>query len=172
MEIRVTELSEKQLDELAHKISIKVIEDNELKRCARIRNAHHNTGLLLRNYHKLKAHCLSVEEQLEEDEDTFWDHKYLTLNSLMQNKAKTVKLMRHVDICLNAYEITCKHSDSPEERRGYEIIDKKYLAKRKWSDQELADYFNKDRTTINRNAKQAIEELSIFLYGVDAILID
>lgn len=168
MQTQVTELSEKQLDELAHKITVKIIEDNENNRMARIRNAYHNTGLLLRKYHELKAHCLSVEEQLQEDEDTFWDHRYLTLSSLMQNKAKTVKLMHHVDVCLDAYKRICKE----EGTKNYTILQAKYLSKNKKTDQEIADYFRKDRTTINRNIKDAIGELSILLYGIDALFCD
>lgn len=172
MQTQVTELSEKQLDELAHKITVKIIEDNENKRMARIRNAYHNTGLLLRKYHELKAHCLSVEEQLQEDEDTFWDHRYLTLSSLMQNKAKTVKLMHHVDVCLDAYQRICLASNSQEVRRRYKIIDQKYLIKGKKSDEQIATYFDIHRTTVNHICKDAIKDLSVLLYGIDAIFED
>ncbi|WP_270328837.1 hypothetical protein [Enterococcus malodoratus] len=169
METRVNELSEKQLDELIERIVISIRKDREEERKQFKKYAEHNTSLLLRYYHKLKGHTNSVKEQLEADQDTFWNHNWLDLSALMQNKAKTVKLMDHVDYALEVYEKVCKNSDSSEERRRYQIIMRKYINENRQSDQEIADYFNKDRTTINRNCKEAIKDLSVILFGVDML---
>ncbi|UYY13338.1 hypothetical protein OLL98_07410 [Enterococcus faecalis] len=37
------------------------------------------------------------------------------------------------------------------------------------SDEAIAEYYNVDRTTINRQIKEAINELSILLYGIEAL---
>ncbi|MCV2505557.1 hypothetical protein [Melissococcus plutonius] len=161
---KITELSDEQLDMLAEKITLKLTEEqqNEFKKMRLY--AFHNTRLLLKNFDKLKAHVQTVADQLEEDKDTFWNHKYLTLSALMQNRAKTVKIMHHVDICLNEYEKMCNETGG----RGYNLIEKKYFG-RKMSDEAIAEYYNVDRTTINRQIKEAINELSILLYGIEAL---
>lgn len=169
METRVNELSEEQLDELAKRIVVSIRKDREEERKRFKKYAEHNTALLLRYYHKLKGHTDSVKEQLEADQDTFWDHRRLDLSMLMENKAKTVKLMDHVDYALEIYEKVCNNSDSAEERRRYQIIMRKFINDKKESDQQIADYFNKDRTTINRNCKEAIQDLSVILFGVDML---
>lgn len=164
-----TNLSEQQLDILASKIVFALKEDRKKERQYFKKRAEHNTTLLLRYYHKLEAHTESVEEQLEADKDTFWNHRWLDLNMLMQNKAKTVKLMHHVDIALEIYKKECSLSKSYEESRRYQILERKYLWEKKQTDQEIADFFQKDRTTINRNCKEAIKDLSVILFGVDML---
>ncbi|MGG5341146.1 hypothetical protein [Enterococcus sp. AZ192] len=161
---KITELSDEQLDILAEKITMKLTKEqqNEFEKMRQY--AFHNTRLLLKNFDKLKAHVQTVADQLEEDRDTFWNHKYLTLSALMQNRAKTVKIMHHVDICLNEYEKMCKETGS----RGYKLIEKKYFG-RKMSDEAIAEYYDVDRTTANRQIKDAINEFSILLYGVEAL---
>lgn len=67
----------------------------------------YNTKLLLRYYSQLKKHCEIVNTQLEEDKGTFLGHGYLDLDSLMQNKAKTAKIMKIVDKSLEYYKSDC-----------------------------------------------------------------
>ena len=66
-----TNLPEQQLDILVSKIVFALKEDRKKERQHFKNRAEHNTTLLLRYYHKLKAHTESVKEQLEADKDTF-----------------------------------------------------------------------------------------------------
>lgn len=161
---KITELSDEQLDILADKITIRITREqqNEFEKMRQY--AFHNTRLLLKNFDKLKVHVQTVENQLIGDQETFWNHKYLTLSALMQNRAKTVKIMQHVMHCLDEYEKICNENQS----RGYELLKKKYFGS-KLSDEMIADYYDVDRTTINRQIKDAINDLSILLYGVEAL---
>lgn len=162
------ELSEKQMEWLAEKTADKLIvklskqQNKELKLMREY--AYHNTRMLLSNYDKLKAHVKNVEDRLIEDEDSFWNHRFLTLSILMQNKAKTVKIMHHVDDALNEYRNICVESCS----RGYSLLEKKYFGL-KMSDEAIAEFYKVDRSTINKQVKDAVNELSILLYGVDAL---
>lgn len=130
----------------------------------------HNTKLLLRNYMQLKKHCTIVNEQLEEDKETFWDHKFLDLDSLMQNKAKAVKIMKIVDKSLEHYKDDCMKAKRLNESRRYDMIKMKYLEKIRSSDDDIADRYDIDRSTVIRNIKAACEELSILMYGIEAFI--
>ncbi|WP_375180555.1 hypothetical protein [Enterococcus rotai] len=161
---KITELSDEQLDILADKITIRITREqqNEFEKMRQY--AFHNTRLLLKNYDKLKAHVQTVEDQLTGDQETFWNHKYLTLSALMQNRAKTVKIMHHVMYCLSEYERICTENKS----RGYELLKKKYFGA-KLSDEMIASFYDVDRSTVNRQIKDAINDFSILLYGVEAL---
>ena len=169
MEINVHELSDKQLDELALKIRKGIQKDRENEKKQFKKRAFHNTRLLMREYHKLKAHNEVVKEHIEEVQGTFWEHRWLNLDILMQNKARTVKLMRHVDIALDVYKSICLSSDKNEERRKWRVLNKKYIEFPIMSEEKLAEQLNVDRSTISRANKEALEDLSVILFGVDMI---
>lgn len=161
--IHKAELSDEDLDLLADKVSerLSMMQQEEFKKMKAY--SFHNTRILLNNYQKLKAHVQNVEDQLEEDQGTFWNHQFLTLNALMQNKAKTVKIMRHVDDCLEQYKKLCIDSDS----KGYDLLHMKYFTN--LTDELIASRYGIDRTTVGRQIKKAVNELSIILYGADAL---
>lgn len=161
---KITELSDEQLDILADKITVRITREqqNEFEKMRQY--AFHNTRLLLKNYDKLKAHVQTVEDQLIGDQETFWNHKYLTLSALMQNRAKTVKIMHHVMNCLGEYERICNESHS----RGYKLLQQKYFGP-KLSDEMIASYYDISRQAANSQIKEAINDFSILLYGVEAL---
>ena len=169
MEINVHELSDKQLDDLALKIRLGIRKDRENERKQFKKRAYHNTRLLMRNYHKIKAHSKVVEEHVEEVQGTFWEHKWLNLDLLMQNKAKSVKLMKHVDVCLKAYEEMCKSSNKHEDKRKWQVINGKYLSEKLLTEETLAEKLHVNRSTITRDCKEGLEDLSLILFGIDMI---
>lgn len=162
---QITELSEEQLKILAKEINNLARRDREEERRKRVDNSYHNTRELLIHYHMLKKHCEIVNEQLNEELGSLWSDWRFDLNTLLEHKAKTAKLMNHVDRALIAYKSIC---DS-EKSRGYDILNKKYLMKPQKTDQFIADFYDLDRTTINKSIKKSIGELSILLYGIDVV---
>lgn len=168
--MEIKELSDKQMKELSSTVSNNVINYLEMKDKITKEKALHNTKLLLRHYTQLKKHCEIVNTQLEEDKDTFWDHRYLDLDSLMQNKAKTVKIMKIVDKSLGYYKTDCMKAKGLNESRRYDMINMKYLDKVKLSDDDIAARYDIDRSTVIRNIKSACEDLSILMYGIEAFL--
>lgn len=153
-------LTDEELDRLADRIILKMTPAKPPQD-----SAYHNTKLLLSNYHMLKAHVNVVADQLNSTKHTFWGHEHLNLNSLMQNKAKTVKLMTHVDDSLEWYRKLCREECS----RGYQLLYQKYLADSKRTDEQIAYDYGVSRQAINNQVKTALNELSVILYGVDAI---
>lgn len=129
-----------------------------------------NTKLLLEKYRFLKAHCEDIPIEIEELETTtIFDIKDLTLETLLEHKAKSFKLLRYLDGIIMAYQNLCKVSNEAAKRRC-KAIEKFYLEDAMVSQQKLAKELHIDRTTLGRDLERAIEELSIMLFGVDAIL--
>lgn len=153
------------LDELADKISEKLHGKQEKQFQKKQSHLFHNTRLLLKNYHQLKAHTATVKEGIEESKRTPWNDERLDLNSLWQNKAKTVKLMRHVDDSLDAYKKLCAQTKS----RGYYLIYLKFIEAGGMTDENLGREYHVSRQAISKQLKSAIDELSVILYGADGV---
>lgn len=169
MQTHITELSEKQMIELA-KMTANIVTDNLTKEKKQFKQrSYHNAKELLKNYHKLKKHCTMSYEQFEEDKDRFWNHGYLDIDALMQNKAKTIKMMNHFDKCLVAYKEICNQSKKTEESRRYEILNMRYLQSPIKSLELIADRYDVDRRTVGRSVDEGIKDLSVLLFGIDFI---
>lgn len=169
MNTHVNELSDKQLEALGAVVSESVIGYLENKSKTTKDKTLYNTKLLLRNYNKLKAHCRVVGEQLEEDSGTFWNDGRLELNLLMENKAKTVKLMNQVDRAIEHYKADCMKANKVNETRRYDMIKMKYLNHKSLTDEEIADRYEIDRRTAQRNIEEAIDDISVYFFGIEAI---
>lgn len=126
-------------------------------------NAFHNTRTLLVHYDKLKAHCEVIDEQLYSSLD-FWCERRLRLDSLLESKAKTSKLMTHVDLSVEKLKIS--------NRKSYDLLKMKYLNKNKLSDVELSAEYNIERSVMTKRIKTALEDLAVILFGAEVILTD
>lgn len=126
-----------------------------------------NTTLLVKNYRMLRVHCNGIVEDLEVYEDAVYDPSDLDLNSLMKYKAKTAKMLDYFDSIFRAYGELSKYRDGMHRR--YQIVARMYVRSDcKQNANELASYFNIDRSTVTRDTKKAIDELSIMLFGIDS----
>lgn len=166
----IQELSEEQLEELAEKISQKVVDHQDGQRRKIKEYAFQNTKLLLRNYDKLKTHCDIVNEQVTEELGTLWSDWRFDLDSLLEHKAKTAKLMKHVDRAL----LELKHIDES----AYYLIKRKYINhSNNNGDTVIADEYSEKegiiitRRGISKRIQAACNELAILLFGVDVILL-
>ena len=144
--------------ESRHKKALKEVKSRNLR----------NTELLLKNYIKLKDLCdETITYQIPVDYPEF-SLESLTLESLSMYKAKTLKMMNHVDKMLVAYEWNCKRG-SVEEQRRFKIIKRRYLSEDRLSVKELVELHNIDQSTVYRDTKLAIKDMSVLLFGIDAI---
>lgn len=162
METQVHELPESQLDAIAKKVVAGLVEATKDRRKEIRSNAYHNTMMLLRNYKRLKAHCDIVEAEVEEDFATMWSEWRFDIDSLLEHKAKTAKLMKHVDFALAEFK-----KNNPED---YDLINMKYLLPKCFSDEFIASQKRIDRTTVGRRIKKASKELAVILFGIDVII--
>lgn len=143
------------------------IKKEKLKKEDRARNLR-NTELLLKNYTKLKDLCDgTIQESIPDDYPDF-SMENLTLESLTVYRKKTLMMMNHVDKMLVAYEWNCMRG-SVEEKRRYNILKHRYLTESKLTAKEIVTLHNIDQSTVYRDTKQAIKDMSILLFGIDAI---
>lgn len=162
METQVHELPESQLDAIAKKVVAGLVEATKDRRKELRSNAYHNTRTLLRNYYRLKTHCKIVEEQVEEDFSSMWNDWRFDVDSLLEHKAKTAKLMKHVDKALIELKA--------EDERAYDILNMKYLLPKCFADEYIAAKYSVDRRTIGKWIKKAVDQLSVFIFGIDVVI--
>lgn len=127
-----------------------------------------NTDLLLKNYRLLSKHCQDISQDLEIYESIVFDPEQLDLHALMKYKAKTKKMLNYFDSMLRVYREYCEKNGITAQRR-FKIMYAMYIDQSNKSVDDLADYWNLDRSTVFRDIRKASEELSIFLFGVDSI---
>jgi hypothetical protein len=124
-----------------------------------------NTKLLLENYHRLKAHCLDIDQQIKEYEHTVFILEELTLESLMKYRLKTAKMMNHFDRMLRHYEVDCMNG-SEEEQRRFKVIFYRYLSENRLTVQGICEMVNVEQGTVYRDMKLGINDISILLFGL------
>lgn len=135
-----------------------------------------NTTLLLENYRKLKELCAETLEDIsvkqiihdEFEEDLDFSEETLTLESLSKYRERTLMIMNHVDKMLQAYEITCANGPE-EEKRRYKILQLRYLSEVHLSVKEIVKLHSIDQSTVYRDTRKAIKDMSTYLYGIDAL---
>lgn len=127
-----------------------------------------NTKLLLKNYRMLSKHCEEIVEQLEGYEGILFSSNELNLQTLMKYKAKTKKLMNYFNSTFSHYKDFCKSQGISGERKIC-ALEKMYISNPKMSAEQIAEYYNVDKRTIHRDLKKGIDELTIFLFGVDSL---
>lgn len=162
--------------DLIEKISAEFRREQELEKQRQKDNRLHNTKLLLKKYRQLKAHIdtetpklkLTSSEELQIKASDF------TLLSVIQSKAKSKRLMMQVDAYLDAYRNLCanqgKDKNTAEESwRRFMVIDYLYTGSKKLKAQEIAERYNIDRRTVYRDRDNAVKELSVIFFGLDAI---
>ncbi|EGO8157221.1 hypothetical protein JFL35_15750 [Enterococcus faecalis] len=165
-------LTKEQLEIIASAATTEAIRAYEkkhkrVKKEAKKRNLR-NTGLLLKNYTKLKDLCNeTLQEEIPVDYPEF-DLENLTLESLSIYRKKTFKMLNHVDRMLTAYEWNCAKG-SIEEQRRFKVLQKRYLIENKLSVKELCEEFHIEQGTVYRDTKLAIKDMSVLLFGIEAI---
>jgi hypothetical protein len=127
-----------------------------------------NTKLLLENYQLLKEHCNEIEQEFEEYEDTMFSLEEFTLESLMKYRVKTAKMMRHFDRMLKFFEEDSLKG-TEEDKRRFNVIYHRYLSGNKLTVQKLCKELNVEQTTVYRDSKHAINNISVLLFGLLAL---
>lgn len=165
-------LTKHQLEIITEKASqqaIKAYEKRKVyeKKEVKSRNLR-NTELLLKNYISLKDLCEeTIYENIPTDYPDF-SLESLSLESLSIYRAKTLKMMNHVDKMLVAYEWNCKKG-SVEDQRRFKVLKKRYLIEDRMTVKELCENLMVEQGTVYRDTKVAIKDMSILLFGIDAI---
>ena len=93
--------------------------------------------------------------------------KELAVTSVRESAARTRILVHHIDRMLDYFKYRCDHSSKPEDARRYRIVYYSYLAEEaeQKTFQELAEDENVDISTIYRDHKAALRQLSALIFG-------
>lgn len=92
----------------------------------------------------------------------------LTLETLSKYQLKTLNMLNHIDKMLIAYEWNCSRR-SFEAKRSFKILKRRYLVEVILTVKEMSELYNVEQSTVYRDTKIAIKNVSIILFGTDAI---
>lgn len=160
LEIITAAASEKTLDTLeqAEKKAEKERKDNRL----------FNTKLIVFNYRELKAHCNTIPKQIVEFEESMFDESKLSLERLMQERAKTFAMMQYVDLMLGAYKEHAEQVSGVYYRR-YKILNDLYISHEVLSVTKCSEKYHLSVPLIYKDRNKAIGNFSVFLFGLNAL---
>ena len=129
----------------------------------------HNTKLLLKHYNDLKEHvnnAIDDANKLEQDlidiDELERDELYIL--SIKRSKSKTLIMIAHIDM---AMELLKKKQYKLCSIEKYLALEKYYLYEKTF--EEVAEELNCGVITARRWVNEMVNELGIFLFGVDGI---
>lgn len=183
-------LSQEELKELCQKavedgVSKYITVQNQKKK-QEWRGLLFRTKKLLENYTKLKDYAEQAVITLTQAEEV--DETLINVEALMKFKlfdedrtlhrqlrgVNAVKfIMAHVDRMLEVYRSNCLNSSQEVMHRRWAVIEYMYLERedRKKTTKELAEMYQTDISNIQKDAKEARNDLTILFFGLDAMVL-
>ena len=140
-----------------------------------------NTRLLLKKYRNFVKACeqavytekeletATVEEVLDKLFCTSCD-EVTVVQSILASKKRTEIILTHIKRIINFYIFEADSSKSEEKWRKAHVLEDLYVkGKYKPKIYDMSEKYHVSERQINRDAKSAIEEIAIFMFGVDGI---
>lgn len=93
-----------------------------------------------------------------------------TLHNLKRSVVTVNMVMAHVNTMLEVYRKECEGSASKVKQRQYRVIEYLYLSENKLDTKEIAELEGEDVRTIQNDAKQAREDLTALIFGLDGVI--
>lgn len=127
----------------------------------------HNTRLLMRNYNTLKEH-LNNSESIEikfnfiDECEVKVDHMWL--ESIARSKTRTAKMLEYIDVALVNLKTKFMEKGEFEKYRSFEM----FFIEEKTSE-DIQEEFNCGKNTPKRWNDIVTRELSVLLWGIDAL---
>lgn len=144
-------------------------------------NKLYNTSLLLRNYNNFKKHIettyfedeeIAITDLLKKNDEVLDETDSLFIESILRTKKRTKIMLNHIDNCLELYKIKCEQNEKIY--RKYKVIMFLYIEQSEngenYTIEDVANILGISTKTVDRDKEEAIKELSIFLFGIDALL--
>lgn len=187
---KTVRLSEEELKELCQKavedgVSKYITVQNQKKK-QEWRGLLFRTKKLLENYTKLKDYAEQAVVTLEQAEEV--DETLVNMDVLMKFKlfeddktlhrqlrgVNAVKfIMAHVDRMLEVYKSNCLNSSQEVMHRRWFVIEYMYLEREdtKKTTKEIAEIYQTDISNIQKDAKEARNDLTTLFFGLDAMVL-
>ena len=81
-------------------------------------------------------------------------------------------MLAHVDRMLEVYQRECETSSNEIIQRRWKVIQMMYLDReKKKSTKEIAEFYNMELSTIQKDAKEARNDLTVLFFGLDAMIL-
>lgn len=140
-----------------------------------------NTRLLIKNYRKFIKACeqaTCTEHELETATvDEILDKLYCTaydevtvVQSILASKKRTEIIIEHIKRIIKFYVFDADNSKNNEKIRRAHIIEDLYInGKSKPKISEMSEKYHISERQIGRDQNAAIEEIAIFMFGIDGI---
>lgn len=185
---KTVRLSQEELKELCQKAVedgvAKYINIQNQKKKQEWRGLLFRTRKLLENYTKLKDYAEQAVVTLEQAEEV--DETLVNMDVLMKFKlfeddktlhrqlrgVNAVKfMMAHVDRMLEVYKSNCLNSSQETMHRRWFVIEYMYLEREdgKKTTKEIAEIYQTDISNIQKDAKEARNDLTTLFFGLDAM---
>lgn len=180
-------ISERELQEMMRRVSEAGIaayknehEETTRRKAGRLL---YRTKTLLERYTQLNEYAQNSVYTLERAEEVnegiadlevltkfgiFDDDK--TLHNLKRSVVTVNMVMAHVNTMLEVYRKECESSASKVKQRQYRVIEYLYLSENKLNTKEIAELEGEDVRTIQNDAKQAREDLTALIFGLDGVI--
>ncbi len=143
------------------------------------------TKKLLENYTKLKDYAeqaVYTIEAAEEVDETLYNMDVLTKFNIFEDDKTLHRQLRgvnavkfilaHVDRMLDVYKRNCLNSAQEVMHRRWFVIEYMYLEReegKKKTTKEIAEIYQTDISNIQKDAKEARNDLTILFFGLDAM---
>lgn len=140
-----------------------------------------NTRLLLKNYRKFVNFCeqatvsekelesATVEEILDKLYCSAYDEVTI-VQGILASKKRTEIIMTHIKKIINFYIFDADSSKNEEKRRRAHILEDLYIkGKKQPAMSVLANRYHVSERQVHRDKNVAIEEIAIFMFGIDGI---
>lgn len=162
-------------------VKIAIREYDKEKKLQSKRNAFHNTKLLMKHYNDLKEHVrrgISDIRELEEArkevedcngkiDDLYINTDELFIESIKKSKSKSIIMIAHIDAALFALKSKHKNKGTIEKYLALE----NYFIKEK-TYEEISEILNCGVNTPRRWINELINELGVYLFGIDSIKLE
>lgn len=135
----------------------------------------------LHDYSEKSVYSLKQMADSQENPDSDVDFEMLakfgildediTLYRMKKGVATVKILMDHVDRMLEIYKTDCETSSSEVKKRQWRVIENLYLADERLTTKQIAEQENQDLRVIQQDAKNAREDLTALIFGLDGILV-
>jgi len=175
---KLTDEQRREIAETASRVAIEQYhkEADRAKKAARDKRLH-NTKLLMEKYRGFVIHSQSAvydAAQIDDDCDlsTLLDLMgcgegggHFSVSSVRDSAARTRILVHHIDQMLEYYKFRCEKSPKPEDMRRFRVVHGLYIGEEEKTAQQLSQEENVDISTIYKDLKAALNQLSALIFG-------
>ncbi|WP_054859122.1 hypothetical protein [Gracilibacillus sp. JCM 18860] len=164
----ITEKQLRLITEVASQEAIKAFREDESKRQKEKHDRRlRNIRLLLKNYRALVLHAEKLKKEIDDFEETsihrldVYTISLESIESIMKSQKKTIAIIEFINDKIEAYKRSC----SSGELKYFRVLEMKYISPKKYTNQEIADRENVDRTTVGRYLDKAVNDLLVIIFG-------